>query len=798
MFKNYFKTAWKNLLRNKVYSFINITGLSIGLACCMLIILYNKDEVSYDRFHKNAATIYRITSESIQPDGKVENKNGITGMMPGPAFKSKIPEVKEFIRLQGEQLPVKVGTEIFEQEATYVDENFFDVFSFPLREGNKNDVMKDMYSVVLNEEVAKKFFGTTGAMGKVIELPTGDKGAFQNFKVAGIVPKSPQNSSIKIQMLLPMKLNLREGRADNQWINFYLNTFVVLQPGADIKKVEAKFKKVYEADAADQIREGKEKYNMTETFRYGLQPLLDMHLSTDYSAQNGLTDASNPIYTKILGGIALFMLLIACINFVNLTVARSLKRAKEIGVRKVIGGERKQLIAQFLGESFIMSFFSFVLAIVLVMLVLPLFNTLSNKALSFSYLLDVKLITGYVVLFILTSLLAGFYPAIVLSGFNPVQTLYNRMPLSGKNYLSKSLVVLQFSLTTFLIIATITIYSQFNYLTQFKLGYNDKNLVLVNTDRMKMDKVNLFRSELIKHPAVQSVAVRQRGQWETIAKADGQQIDFDLEVADSSFFSVLEIPIVQGRNFSAAFTTDSTQSVLVNEAFMKKAGWKDLSNRQVDFFYDSIKYNVVGVVKDYHYASLMQEIKPQLFIMHPKYSYGQLLIKIKPEQSSATLKHIEKVFKAQQPFQPYQYEFKDASNAKQYASEEKWKQIIFSAAILTIFISCIGLFGLATLAAEKRTKEVGIRKVLGASVTNIATTLSNSFVKLVLLATVLAFPAAWYVMKQWLQNYPYRIEMGIWVFAFAGILVLMIAVCTVGFQAIRAAVANPVKSLRTE
>jgi putative ABC transport system permease protein len=798
MFKNYFKTAWKNLLRNKVYSFINITGLSIGLACCMLIILYNKDEVSFDRFHKNAATIYRITSERIQPDGKVEGKSGITGMMPGPAFKSKIPEVKEFVRLQGEQFPVKVGTEIFDQEATYVDENFFSIFSFILKEGNRNDVMKDMYSVVLNEEVAKKFFGTANAMGKVIELPTGENGAFQNFKVAGIVPKSPQNSSLKIQMLLPMKLNLREGRADNQWINFYLNTFVVLQPGADIKKVEAKFKKVYEADAADQIREGKEKYNMTETFRYGLQPLLDMHLSTDYSAQNGLTDASNPIYTKILGGIALFMLLIACINFVNLTVARSLKRAKEIGVRKVIGGERKQLIAQFLGESFIMSFFSFVLAIALVLLVLPLFNTLSNKALSFSYLLDVKLITGYIVLFILTSLLAGFYPAIVLSGFNPVQTLYNRMPLSGKNYLSKSLVVLQFTLTTFLIIATITIYSQFNYLTKFELGYNDKNLVVVNTDRMKMDKVNLFRSELMKHPSVQSVAVRQRGQWGTIAKADGEQIEFDMEVADSSFLPVLQIPVVQGRNFSAAFPTDSTKSVLVNEAFMKKAGWKDLTNRQVDFFYDSIKYNVVGVVKDYHYASLMEEIKPQLFIMHPKYSYGQLLIKIKPEQTSATLKHIEKVFKAQQPFQPYQYEFKDASNTKQYASEEKWKQIIFSAALLTIFISCIGLFGLATLAAEKRTKEIGIRKVLGASVTNIASTLSNSFVKLVLLAAVLAFPVAWYVMKQWLQNYPYRIEIGIWVFAFAGILVLMIAVCTVGFQAIRAAVANPVKSLRTE
>ena len=795
---NYFKIAWRNLRRNNVYSAINIIGLSLGLACCMLILLYNKDEVSYDRFHENAKNIYRITNTRFGPDGKMQNTSGITGMMPGPAFKSAVPEVKEFLRLQGEQLPVKVGDEIFDQEATYVDENFFSVFSFPLTAGNPKEVMKDMYSVVLNEEVAKKFFGTASAMGKVIALPTGDKGAFQNFTVTGIVPRSPQNSSIKIQLLLPMKLNLRAGRVDNQWINFYLNTFVVLQPGADLKKVEDKFAKVYAADAADQIKESREKYNMKETFRYGLQPLLDMHLSTAFSAQNGLVDASNPIYTKILGGIALFMLLIACINFVNLTVARSLKRVKEIGIRKVIGGERKQLIAQFLGESFVLSFFSFALAIVLVMLVLPLFNSLSNKGLSFSYLLDAKLIAGYIALFVLTSLLAGFYPALVLSGFNPVQTLYNRMPLSGKNYLSRGLVVLQFTLTTFLIIATITVYAQFNYLTKFELGYNDKNLVLVNTDRMKADRVAVFRTELLKHPAVQSVAVRQRGQWGTLANVDGRQMEFQMDVVDSSFLPVLEIPLVMGRNFSTAFPSDATQSVLVNESFVKKAGWKDISNKQVDFFYDSIKYNVIGVVKDYHYASLMEEIHPQLFIMHPKYDYGQLLIKIKPQQSSATLKHIEKVFKTQMPFVPYKYDFKDALNVEQYASDEKWKQIIFFAAILTIFISCIGLFGLATLAAEKRTKEIGIRKVLGASVASIAGTLSNSFLKLVFIATILAFPAAWWAMNKWLQNYPYRITVSLWIFVFAGILVVLIALCTVSFQAIKAAVANPVESLRTE
>lgn len=795
---NYFKIAWRNLLRNKVYSAINILGLSMGLACCMLIILYSKDEVSYDRFHTNAKNIFRITNTRFGDDGKEQSKNGITGMMPGPAFKRAIPEIKEFVRLQGEQLPVKVGTEIFDQEAAYVDENFFTVFSFPLKEGNRNEVLKDMYSVVLNEEVAKKYFGTTSAMGKVIELPTGDKGAFQKFTVAGIVPKSPQNSSVKIQMLLPMKLNLREGRADDQWINFYLNTFVVLHPDADIKKVEAKFAKVYETDAATQINEAKEKYQMKESFRYGLQPLTDMHLSTDFSAQNGLTDASNPIYSKILLGIAFFILIIACINFVNLTVARSLKRAKEIGIRKVIGGDRKQLTAQFLGESFVLSFFAFVLAIILVLAVLPFFNAVSNKALSFSYLLDAKLIGSYIALFIFTAFLAGFYPALVLSGFSPVQTLYNRMPLSGKNYLSKGLVVLQFTLTTFLIIATITIYSQFNYLTGFKLGYNDRNLVIVEGDRMKSDKVAVFRNELMKDPAVQSVAVRQRGNWGTIANVDGQQMEFQVDIIDSCFLPLLEIPIVQGRNFSAAFPSDSTQSVLVNETFVKKAGWKDINNRQVDFFWDSLKFNVIGVAKDYHYASLMQEIKPQLFLMHPKYSYGQLLIKINPDNTAKTLKYIEKVFKARQPFQPYKYSFKTDLNTQQYASDEKWKQIISFAAILTIFISCIGLFGLATLAAEKRTKEIGIRKVLGASVAGITVNISGSFLKLVLLAALIAFPAANWAVNQWLQNYPYRITLNAWVFVVAGLLVVLIALFTVGFQAVKAALGNPVKSLRTE
>ncbi len=800
---NYFKTAWRNFLQNKAYSVINIAGLSIGLACCMLIILYNSDEVSYDRFHQNVNNIYRIVHTDRDKDGKVTGANGITGMMQAPAFKRSIPEVADFVRMNGYSMPVRIGNQIYEQEGMYVDDNFFSVFSFPFVAGDQKAALKNMHSVVITEDMAQKFFGTKNAMGKTLELPTAQQddangSRYERFTVSGILPVSPQNSSIKLEMVFSMKLSERNGEGDNQWHNFFLNSFVVLHPNADIKKVEAKMQEVYLKEAKEQIVELREKFNEHTTWHYGLQPLAAMHLSKEFPADNGLKDGSNPMYTKILGGIALFMLLIACINFVNLTVAKSLKRAKEIGVRKVIGGERKQLIAQFLGESFLLSFFSFVLAIGLTLLLLPMFNELANKALSFSYLLTGKLITGYILLFIVTSLLAGFYPALVLSGFNPVQTLYNRMPLSGKNYLSKGLVVLQFTLTTFLIIATITVYTQFKYLTNFDLGYNDNNLVSVEGNAMKTGKLNVFRQELMKDPSVIAVAARQRGSWGTIARVNGKEMPFAMDIIDSAYLPVLEIPLVQGRNFSGSFTSDSTHSVLVNEAFMKEAGWKDLNNRQVDFFYNNIKYDVVGVVKNYHYASLMEEIKPQLFIMDPKYNYGHLLIKVKPGPVAATLKHIEKVFKSQQPLVPFKYEFKAEGNEKQYAAEQKWKQIMLFAAVLTIFISCIGLFGLATLAAEKRVKEIGIRKVLGASVGSITTMLSNNFLKLVLVAAVIAFPIAWWAMNLWLENYPYRISLNVWVFVLAAVIVSVIALLTVSWQAIKAAVANPVKSLRSE
>ncbi|MDO3625104.1 ABC transporter permease [Mucilaginibacter sp. BT774] len=792
MIRNYFKTAFRNLWRNKGFSLINIVGLSVGLACCMLIFLYTMDEVSYDRFNVNASNIYHLAVDDKSPDGQV-HKFSSTGDMPGPNFKRQLPEILDFVRIQGGSYTIKRGNEVFDQDALHVDSNFFSVFTFPMVYGKPQHALDDLHSIVLSEEVAEKYFGKENPVGKTLELKVDDK--FQPFTVTAVTRKSPQNSSIKIKMLLPKKVN----HIDNQWLNFFQNTFFVIKPGTNIKQLDAKINKVFLTDAASEIKGNADKYGDKNKRTFSLQPLLEMHTSTDYPADNGLSDQSNPMYSYILSGIALFILAIACINFVNLTVARSLKRAKEIGIRKVIGGQRKQLIMQFLGESFILSFIAFVLSIVLVQLALPVFNTLANKALAFSYLLSFKLVAGYIGIFLLTGLLAGFYPALVLSGFNPVQTLYNRTQYVGKNYLSKGLVILQFTLATFLIISTITIYSQFSYLMNFDLGYNDKNVVSITAWGIDKTKLPLFKSELLKDPSILRVTADQGGRWGTMAHINGnQQQMFDMKHVDEDYLPLFKVPIVKGRNFSKAMVSDSAKSILVNEEFVKQAGWKNPIGQVVDFFYNKQKYTVVGIVKNYHFLSLTEKTPAILYTMKPDYPFGNIFVKISDKNKSESLNHIQKEFKALFPFIPYQYKFKDAEVAEQYDKEAKWKQIVTFGAVLTIFISCIGLFGLATLSAERRRKEIGIRKVLGASVEGIVRKLSTDFAKLVAIAAIIAVPAAWWAMHKWLENYPYRIDINAWIFVLAGAVVLFIALVTVSYQAIRAAIANPVNSLRTE
>lgn len=798
MFKSYFKIAIRNIRRNKIYSFINIAGLSLGLACAMLIILYVKDEVSYDRFHNNVNNIYRIAS--VMNFGGEEHKDGNTGFLQGPRFTQNVPGIKSFVRIQSGSEDFKKGTDIQSQDLLYVDSSFFSVFTFPLLSGNPATCLSTPHSIVLTEDAAKKQFGTTDVLGKNVLIK--EDSTFVPYQVTAVAKNCPQNSSIRFTTLLPFKESEKDAQDNDNWYNYFLNTFLVLEPKVNLHTVESQMQKYYVSDAKSTFKKLSEQFDFGKDASMGtyfLQPFTAMHLSTELPPQNGLVNASNPVYSYILSGIALFILLIACINFVNLTVARSIKRAKEIGIRKVVGGNRKQLLLQFLGESFILSFIAFVMAIGLVELVLPMFNNLANKELAISYLFDGNLIGGYVILFMLTTLLAGFYPALVLSGYQPVKTLYSRFTLSGKSYLQKSLVVLQFTLSSFLIIATLIIYYQFNFLTSEKLGYDDSNLVMVNKSDLKHDQANLFRYELMKNPDIIGVTAKNGGSWSTQARVNNDSsIQFAYETVDESFLPLLKIPIVEGRNFSKDYPSDSSHSVLVNEAFVKKAGWKNPLGQTVDFFYRKEKYTVIGVVKDYHYQSLYQKTGPQLFTMRLGNDYGTEYIKIKPNTTSTSLKYIASTFKKLFPINPYSYTFKNDENIKNYEAEAKWKQIMLYSAILTIFISCIGLFGLSVLSAEKRTKEIGIRKVLGASIQSVVTSLSVDFLKLVMIAMVIAIPLAWLAASKWLEKYPYRIQITWWIFAAGGLLVILIALITVSFQAIKAAMANPVESLRSE
>jgi len=796
MFKNYFKTAFRHLARNKVYSFINIAGLSIGLTCAMFIMLYVKDEVSFDKFHKNVNNIYRITKKS-----KSNNINGTTGFLQGPRFTQNVPGIKAFVRVQGGTEDIKIGTEVLEQGAVlHVDSNFFSILTFPLVSGNPNTCLTEPHSIVLSEDAAKKYLGTTDAIDKVLMVK--EDSGFIPYKVTAVAKRCPQNSSIQFDVLLPFKVSDADAKDTHNWFNSFLTTFVVLDDNATQQTVENQMQRFYVADAKqtfyEMLKNDGGNPDDIPMGTYFLQPYLEMHLNPRASASDGLTKPSNPMYSYLLSGIALFVLLIACINFVNLTIGRSLKRAKEIGIRKVIGGDRRQLMFQFLGESFLLCTVAFLLAIALVQLLLPLFNELANKALSISFLFDAKLIIGYIALYLITGLLAGFYPALVLSGYNPVQTLYSRFQMAGKNYLQKSLVVLQFTLASFLIIATYTIYAQFNLLTKTDLGYDDNNLVIVNKNGLKNTDAAAFKNELLKNPDIAGVSVKNGGQWGSGTKNSvGSTVYFAGETVDENFLPLLKIPLIAGRNFSTAFPADSVQSIIVNESFVKAANWKNPVGETLQILGNSNEmYQVIGVVKDYHFASLTKKITPQLFNMRG--SYGTYYIKIKPNTAAASLKWIQKIYRQFYPMSSYAYVFKNDENRKQYADVEKWKQIILFGAILTIFISCIGLFGLSVLSAEKRMKEIGIRKVLGASVQQIVITLSTDFIKLVAMALVIATPLVYIASNKWLELYPYRITMSWWLFASAGILVLMIALLTVSFQSIKGAVANPVNSLRSE
>jgi putative ABC transport system permease protein len=801
MIKNYFKTAFRNLWRNKTFSVIKILGLSIGLTVCMLIFLYTKDELSYDQFHKNKAQLFRII-QNLKFGADAPQTIGITTPAVGEAFAAEIPEVKQYVRINGESVTVKKNNnDVLTEQCMYVDDNFFKIFTFPLLQGNKATALKDPHSIVLSKNTAIKYFGTDDAIGETMQIKKGDE--FENYTVSAIAENSPQNSSIKADMYLRMRINPDQQAGADAWLGGNLNTFLLLSPGANVHAVENKMQTLFDRKTKDFIAKAEKEQGMTFSAKLLLQPLTDIHLAEKAGADNGLSDGSKSTYSEILSYIAIFILVIACINFINLAVAQSLKRSKEIGIRKVIGGTRSQLIRQFLAESFLVSLVSFVIAIILTVSILPFFNELANKKISLSYLSDIWLYAGYFLLLLITSFMAGFYPSLVLSAFQPVKVLYGRQKMLGRNLLTKGLIVLQFALAIFLIIGTVAINRQVTYLLHKDLGYNSSNLVLLKlpysnlSDRLPA----LFKNELAGQKNILSIAARNGGRSISGATANGKNLVIENNKIDDKYLPTFQIPVIAGRNFSPDYPSDSGNSVIVNETFVKEAGWK-LSNvvgQTIHAMDDQKKaLTIIGVIKDYNFTSLKEKITPELFSMDPIMSYGQVWIKINPTDVPQTLALLETTYKKLVPFYPYSYDFMDDLNKKNYETEAKWKQIISIASGLFIFISCIGLLGLVMLSIEQRTKEIGIRKVLGAAIPRIMLLVSKEFIVLISIAFVIAIPVGYYYIYKWIENFAYRINIGWWMFGIAGALVITIALVTISFQTLKAAVANPVKSLRTE
>ncbi|MFT3911721.1 MAG: ABC transporter permease [Ferruginibacter sp.] len=800
MLKNYFKIAIRNLRRNKILSFVNIAGLAIGLACVILITLFVKDEWSFDKFHKNGENIYRLVQTTTDTSGK-EMKSGNTGLPRRPVFAAEIPEIESFCRIKGWDMTTRKANEGLEAKVLFADPSIFSIFTIDIQQGNAAAMLKGRNSVVLTDATATKYFGSENPLGKTVEIEVDE--ALEPFMVTGVVKKPALNSSIQFDMLIPFeRQNPTDATELNQqmsnWGNLYLNTFFLLRKDADVKAVEKKLWAVYLNHNGENWKKFQQR-NGNAKRQYLLQPFFAIHLDKTFFASNGLSSWSDSTYSYILSGLAILVLIIACINFINITLARGMQRCKEVGIRKVSGSTRWQVVSQFLIESFVVTALAFIAALLLVRMLLPLMNDISHKHFDFTYLVQPGTVIIFIAMIIMVSILAGFYPAFIASGFQPVQTLYSRLKLSGKNLLGKSLVVLQFVIAVALIISTIIFSRQFNYISKTDLGYNAQNMIHMQFPWGKPNELQQLKNTLLQNPAIQSVGTKSGDRNSTSFEINGKQTDWCYyEHIDDSYLQAMQIPLAKGRYLSYTNVADTVSNCMVNEAFVETYLDKSKDPIGQTIGQGDQVFSVIGIVKNYHSADLKEKIAPVFFSLD---KYGDLLntyIKYVPGKETAAADALSKAYKSILPYSTLEYYFMQDWLMLRYEEDAQWKKIISSAALIAILISALGLFALTTLSVQQRIKEIGIRKVLGASVANITAILSKDFLKLVCIALLIGSPIAWWAMNKWLQDFAYRINISWWIFGLAGLIILTIAFITVSFQAIKAAIANPVKSLRTE
>lgn len=809
MLKNYFKIALRNLWKNKGFSAINIIGLAVGLSTCLLIMLYVMDELSYDKYNKNADRIYRVDGD-IQFGGN----HFILAVAPepmGPTLQKDFPAVEQYVRFRGYGgLLVKKGNEnLQEDKVIYTDSTLFDVFTLPMIAGNAKTALVEPHSVVITETIARKYFNSIDVVGKSFVIND-----TSNLKITGVIKNIPAQSHFNFDFFISLNGSIQSWEVNN-WVSNNENTYIVLRKGSDPKVMEAQFDKMidkYVGPVAQQVFNiTMEEFKKSGNFdRYTLTPLTTIHLHSNKVAELGAN--SNIQYVYIFSAIAIFILLIACVNFMNLSTARSSNRAREVGVRKVLGSMRSNLISQFLSESILISFIALIFALGIAAFMLPYFNQLAGKQINLDLFTKPWLLPSSILLVVIVGLLAGSYPAFYLSSFKPIEVLKGKLAAGFKRgWLRSTLVVFQFLISIVLIIGTIVIYNQLNYIRNKQIGYNREHVLIINNTDPLGTQAKAFKEDVLKINGVQSATMTgflPTNDWRSDSPVfpdatldQKKAVSVQTWYVDENYIPTLGMQITKGRNFSKQFLTDST-GLIINEAAAKLLGFADPINKPL-YYLNSINdekkttaYHIVGVVKNFNFNSLREQVTPlALFLSEQK---SKIAIRINTKNIPRLISQVENKYKTMAPGQPFSYSFMDDDFNNLYSAEQRTGKISITFSILAILIACLGLFGLVTYAAEQRIKEIGIRKVLGASIANIVAMLSKDFLVLVIISAFIAFPLAWLAMDRWLRDFAYRVNISWWIFAMAGLLALFIALATVSFQAIKAAIANPVKSLRTE
>ena len=804
MIKNYFKIALRNLRKNKAFTFINIFGLAIGLTCFMLIAVFVYNELSYDRYLAEAKNIYRINLSATGNGDVAVYPNVDMGV--GEGMKASFPEVKALTRISPASDFVQYNDKQFKEDhLAFADSNFLQLFSIPVIDGNKTDALVQPNSVVITKAMAKKYFGQEEPVGKMLAIGIRK----DSYKVTGVIDKVPDDSHFHFDAFL----SLSTWHITNKtWSNLGPYTYLVLDKNADPKKLEAKFPQLVAKYVVPEIQHDMgvslaEAEKSVNTFVFSLQPLTRIHLysHTKYELEPG----GDIQYVYIFSALAIFILLLACVNFTNLSTARAFKRAREVGIRKVLGSVKKQLIGQFLSESVLLTLFAMLCAYALILLLLPYFNQLANKNIGFDFFLDYKFILVMLGLSLLVGIIAGIYPAFFLSSFNTTKVLKGSAVANGsqRKPLRSSLVVFQFFVSIALIIATIIVYQQLHYMQNKKLGYDKDQVLYLQDARLLGNNQAAFEQQLLLDNRVVSASISRNVPGGVMMdgteiypkdeNGNGKEIHGNIYHVDYDYLKTLGIKIVNGRNFSRDFPTDSSTGVVINEAAVRELGWSHTNPIGKTIVRSGQhEYKVIGVVADFNYASVKDKVAP--LMMRLNGNFGGLILKIKTADVKGFLADLKKQWDSFKPDGPLGYTFLDDNFAKLYASEIRTQQIFSAFAIIAIIIASLGLFGLSAFVIEQRTKEIGIRKVLGASVQNVLLLVSKEFLLLAGIAFIISVPVTWWAMHAWLQDFAYRINISAWVFVIAGILAILIALLTVSFQAIKAAVANPVKSLSTD